>query len=85
MPGWSSSPGRHWRISSACRAEAGTDATRVLSVTIHIKDVDADFAGMNAVWDSWLPAGSAPARPTVEAQWCEPEILVEMSVAAALP
>jgi enamine deaminase RidA (YjgF/YER057c/UK114 family) len=29
--------------------------------------------------------GSAPARATVEAKLCEPEILVEMSVIAAIP
>ena len=65
-------------------AEAGTDKTRILSVTIYLKDVDADFAGMNQVWDQWLPEGVAPARATVEAKLCEPEILVELSVIAAL-
>ena len=63
---------------------AGTDKNRLLSVTIYLKHV-ADFAGMNAVWDKWLPKGVAPARATVEAKLCEPEILVELSVVAALP
>lgn len=66
-------------------AQAGTDKTRILSVTIYLKDIDADFAAMNRVWDQWLPQGSAPARATVEAKLCEPEILVEMSVIAAIP
>jgi len=39
---------------------------------------------MNAVWDQWLPAGVAPARATVEAKLCEPEMLVELSAVAAL-
>ncbi|MBO3276145.1 RidA family protein [Pseudomonas schmalbachii] len=65
--------------------EAGTDTSRILSVTIYLKDIDAHFAGMNSVWDQWLPQGVAPARATVEAKLCEPEILVEMSVVAALP
>lgn len=65
--------------------EAGTDKQHILSVTIYLKDIDAHFAGMNAVWDSWLPLGVAPARATVEAKLCEPEILVEFSVVAALP
>lgn len=65
--------------------EAGTDKQHILSVTIYLKDIDADFAGMNAVWDQWLPQGVAPARATVEAKLCEPEILVELSVVAALP
>ncbi|AZF02632.1 RidA superfamily protein [Pseudomonas orientalis] len=64
---------------------AGTDKTRLLSVTIYLKDIDADFADMNAVWDKWLPNGAAPARATVEAKLCEPDILVELSVVAALP
>jgi enamine deaminase RidA (YjgF/YER057c/UK114 family) len=64
---------------------AGTDKTRILSVTIYLKDIDADFAGMNSVWDTWLPKGAAPARATVEAKLCEPQILVELSVVAALP
>lgn len=64
---------------------AGTDKTRILSVTIYLKDIDAHFAGMNGVWDKWLPRGLAPARATVEAKLCEPEILVELSVVAALP
>ncbi|WP_263145936.1 RidA family protein [Pseudomonas sp. RIT-PI-AD] len=65
--------------------EAGTDSTRILSVTIYLKDIDAHFAGMNAVWDAWLPQGVAPARATVQAKLCEPDILVELSVIAALP
>ncbi|WP_222910520.1 RidA family protein [Pseudomonas sp. DNDY-54] len=65
--------------------EAGTDKQHILSVTIYLRDIDAHFAGMNAVWDSWLPIGVAPARATVEAKLCEPEILVELSVVAALP
>ena len=65
-------------------ADAGSDKTKVLSVTIYLKDIDADFEAMNSVWDQWLPQGTAPARATVEAKLCEPEILVEMSVVAAL-
>lgn len=65
--------------------QAGTDKTRLLSVTIYLKDIDAHFEGMNSVWDQWLPEGVAPARATVEAKLCEPEILVELSVVAALP
>ena len=65
-------------------AQAGSDKTRILSVTIYLKDIDADFAAMNSVWDQWLPAGTAPTRATVQAKLCEPEILVEMSVVAAI-
>lgn len=65
--------------------EAGTDTSRILSATIYLKDVAADFAGMNGVWDQWVPQGCAPARATVQAALCYPEILVEISIVAALP
>jgi len=64
--------------------QAGSDKTRVLSATIYLKDIEADFAGMNSAWDQWLPAGSAPARATVQARMCDPDFRVEISVIAAL-
>ncbi|MCM2331023.1 MAG: RidA family protein [Pseudomonas sagittaria] len=64
--------------------EAGSDKSRLLAVTIHLQDL-ADYAGMNAVWDAWLPAGCAPARTCVEARLYDPRARVEMSVVAALP
>jgi enamine deaminase RidA (YjgF/YER057c/UK114 family) len=63
-------------------AEAGSDKTKILSVTIYIADM-ADFAGMNAIWESWVPAGHAPARATVEAKMAKPAYKVEMQVIAA--
>ena len=63
--------------------EGGSVLKSILSVVIYLKDINRDFAGMNAVWDDWLPAGSAPARATVEAQMCDANILVELSVIAA--
>ena len=64
---------------------AGTDKNRLLSATIYLNDIDADFQDMNAVWDNWLPKGVAPARATVQAKMCKPQMLVEISVVAALP
>lgn len=66
-------------------AEAGTDKSRILSTTVYLKDIAADYAGMNAEWDAWMPAGAAPARVCVEARMYAPEVLVEMMVVAALP
>ncbi|OQR94132.1 hypothetical protein ACHHYP_01687 [Achlya hypogyna] len=64
-------------------ADAGTDKSRILSVTIYLKDM-ADYAGMNAVWDAWVVKGATPARATVQAALYDPNVLVEMSVIAAL-
>ncbi len=67
----------------ALLAEAGTDKTRLLSAQIFLADM-ADFAGMNAVWDVWVPTGQTPARATVQAKLAKPEWKVEIVVTAAL-
>ncbi len=66
-------------------AEAGSDKSRMLSVTIYLKDMARDYAAMNRLWDAWLAGTAAPARACVEARMYTPECLVEMSVIAALP
>ena len=67
----------------ALLAQAGSDREHMLSATIYIRDMK-DFAGMNAVWDKWVPEGCAPARACVEARMARPELLVEISVVAAV-
>lgn len=63
-------------------SDAKSDIEHILSATIYIKDMQ-DFAAMNQVWDSWVPAGHAPARACVQASMARPELLVEISVIAA--
>lgn len=67
----------------ALLARAGTDKRKLLRVEIFLKDL-TDFAGMNAVWEAWLPAGHAPPRATVKAELAKPEWRVEMVVTAAI-
>lgn len=66
-------------------AEAGTDKSRILSTTIYLRDMAADYAGMNAEWDAWVAENAAPARACVEASLYAPQVRVEMMVMAALP
>ncbi len=63
-------------------AEAGSDKTRILSVTIYLKDM-ADYAGLNEVYDAWVAEGASPARACVEGKLYDPRVLVEMMVVAA--
>ena len=63
-------------------AEAGTDKTHILSATIYLADM-ADYAGMNAAWDAWVPQGDTPARATVEARLAKAAYRVEMQIVAA--
>lgn len=62
--------------------QAGSNREHMLSATIYLKDMK-DFAEMNAVWDSWVPEGHAPARACVEASMARDTLLVEISVVAA--
>jgi len=63
--------------------QAGSDRKHLLSATIYIKDMK-DFAEMNEVWDAWVIEGHSPARACVEASLARPELLVEISVIAAV-
>ncbi|MEG5262850.1 RidA family protein [Pseudomonas sp. JDS28PS106] len=63
--------------------KAGLDKTRILSAQVWLSDIQANFAGMNEVWDAWAPEGHAPARATVESRLAAPELLVEIAVVAA--
>jgi enamine deaminase RidA (YjgF/YER057c/UK114 family) len=64
-------------------SEIGTDRTRLLSATIYLKSMD-DFARMNEVWEAWVPDGYAPARACVKADMAAEDILVEISIIAAM-
>jgi enamine deaminase RidA (YjgF/YER057c/UK114 family) len=66
----------------ALLARAGTDKSKILMCQIFIADL-ADFPGMNAVWEKWVPAGHAPPRATVQAPLAQPQWRVEMVVTAA--
>ena len=66
-------------------AEAGTDKTHILSVLILLKDIEKDYAAMNAVWDRWITEGHPPARTCVESKLYAPDVLVEMTVTAVRP
>jgi enamine deaminase RidA (YjgF/YER057c/UK114 family) len=64
-------------------AEAGTDRTRALSVTIWLTDMSA-FGEMNAVWETWVTPEHAPVRACVESRLAMPGCKVEISLIAAL-
>lgn len=63
--------------------KAGTSKSNVLTASIWLKDIERDFAGMNAVWVDWMDPQNKPVRATVESPMARPEILVEIQVTAA--
>ncbi len=62
--------------------QAGSSKSRLLMTTIYLRDM-ADYDGMNAVWDNWVPEGTAPARACVQARLANPEMRIEVVVIAA--
>ena len=64
-------------------AAAGTDKSRLLEARIWVKDINRDFAAMNAVWNAWIDKHNKPTRVCVEAPMARPSILVEVQVTAA--
>lgn len=68
----------------ALLAQAGTDKTRLLTAQIWVANIETDFADMNAVWDTWVAPGCAPARWTGEAKLATTGYRVEIIVTAAI-
>jgi enamine deaminase RidA (YjgF/YER057c/UK114 family) len=62
--------------------KAGSSRKDMLRVTVWLADMD-DFAGLNAVWNAWVPSGHAPARACVNAKLARAELKVEFMVDAA--
>ena len=63
-------------------SEVGSDKTKILSATIYLPDMN-DFAAMNAVWETWVPAGQTPARATVQAKLAATGYKIEIQAIAA--
>ena len=63
--------------------QSGSSREHILSATIYIKDMQ-DFSQMNEIWDAWVIEGYSPARACVQASLARPELLVEISVVAAV-
>ena len=66
-------------------ANAGTDKSQILSVTIYLKDIENDYAAFNEVWDAWVADIDALPRTCVEAKLYDPRVLVELTVVAVKP
>ncbi len=64
-------------------AEAGSSKDDILQAIVWLSDM-ADFAEMNAVWDTWVNDGHEPARACGEAKLASPDLKVEIIVTAAV-
>ncbi len=62
--------------------QAGSSREKMLRATIWLSDMSY-FAGLNEVWNAWVPEGYAPARACGEAKLARPELMVEIIVDTA--
>jgi len=64
--------------------EAGSSKSHLLMATIYLTDM-ADYDAMNAVWEAWIPEGTAPVRACIQvAGLAKPGWKIEIAVEAAL-
>lgn len=64
--------------------QAGSSKQRLLMATLYLTDM-ADYDAVNAAWEAWLPAGSAPSRACVQVvRLAKPGWKVEIAVQAAV-
>jgi enamine deaminase RidA (YjgF/YER057c/UK114 family) len=64
-------------------ASVGSSRAKLLTVQIWLKDIERDFAGMNAAWEKWIPEDAVPTRATCQARLATEAMLVEIIVTAA--
>lgn len=65
----------------ALLTEAGSSREQMLRATIWLSDMSY-FAGLNEVWNDWVPDGFAPARACGEAKLAREELMIEIIVDA---
>lgn len=64
--------------------QAGTNKSKLLSATVYVTDMAADFEAVNRVWDAWIDRTNPPARAAVQATLANKKWLVEVVCVAAL-
>ncbi|KEJ88319.1 RidA family protein [Sulfitobacter donghicola] len=70
------------RRVDALLTQAGSSREKMLRATIWLADM-SDFAGLNEIWNDWVPEGFAPARACGEAKLARAALKVEIIVDAA--
>jgi enamine deaminase RidA (YjgF/YER057c/UK114 family) len=63
--------------------QVGSSKGRLLMATIYLDDI-REIDAFNAVWDAWVPAGTAPVRACIQARLGKPGMKVEVQALAAL-
>ena len=72
-----------FRNLQAILAEAGTDLSKAIKVTVFLQDM-GDFAAVNEVYSQYFPGNHLPARSAVQVACLPKNAMVEIEAIAAL-
>ncbi|MFZ5843287.1 MAG: RidA family protein [Pseudomonadota bacterium] len=61
---------------------AGSSKSHLLMATIYLADI-RHIERFNAIWEAWLPSGTAPVRACIEAKLANPGYKIEIQAIAA--
>lgn len=67
----------------ALLAECGITKSNIVSILVHLNDIEKDYADFNQAYDAWIAGDEAPVRTCVEAKMFSDACLVELTIIAA--
>ncbi|MCW8331411.1 RidA family protein [Photobacterium sp. SDRW27] len=65
-------------------AECGTDKSKVVSILVHLNDIEKDYVPFNDAYDAWIAGDEAPVRTCVESKMFSDDCLVELTIVAVV-
>ena len=63
-------------------AECGIEKSKIVSILVHLNDIDSDYSEFNDAYDAWIAGDDAPVRTCVEAKMFSEQCLVELTITA---
>ncbi|GEM80341.1 RidA family protein [Vibrio superstes] len=63
-------------------AECGIDKSKIVSILVHLNDIENHYASFNEEYDTWIAGKEAPVRTCVEAKMFSEACLVELTIIA---
>ncbi|MGR5231825.1 RidA family protein [Vibrio rotiferianus] len=65
-------------------AECGSDKSKIVSILVHLNDIEKDYAPFNEAYDAWIAGDEAPVRTCVESKMFSEACLVELTITAVV-
>jgi len=66
----------------ALLADCGTEKSKIVSILVHLNDIEKDYSAFNEAYDAWIAGDEAPVRTCVESKMFSDQCLVELTIVA---